>query len=182
MLEILRRLTLIHLRKLKKTRLNIRSKKSPDKNSPVGIKPFVCLKGRFHREKGSPKSLKFKEGDATKVKVKERINNFESIAKNSEVPKCKSNKNTMDLKDIKIKRIVELFESEEASKVVQAPKNVEIDGASGVIGDAFRVKDAFKLLMDSRGDARKKTPGKVHRRSRNSSTRKEKASSKKISK
>ena len=79
----------------------------------------------------------------------------------------------MDLKDIKIKRIVELFESEEASKVVQAPKNVEIDGASGVIGDAFRVKDAFKLLMDSRGDAHKKTPGKGPKSLRNSSTRKE---------
>ena len=83
------------------------------------------------------------------------------------------------MKDKKIKRIVELFESEDALKVVHAPN---VDRTSSVIGDVFRVKDAFKMLMDSRGDALKKAPGKGHRKFKKSSTRKETASSKKNSK
>ena len=116
-----------------------------------------------------------------KAKVKDRISDFESIAKNSEVPKDKSNNRIIEVKDKKIKRIVELFESEDALKVVHAP-NVEFDRTSSVIGDASRLKDAFKMLMDSRGDALKKTPGKGHRKFKKSSTRKETASGKKNSK
>ena len=137
--------------KTSSTKVNTRS---PVKESKYGIKQFLCLKGKPNTDYKSPRK---------KVKsVREKIIDFESkIDKNPSQVETKDAKNTKEvieedkmikMKSEKIKRIAEIFE------MVNTKTIDDKEEANGTMVDV-KVKDAFEILMMSRGGTpAKKTP------------------------
>ena len=83
-----------------KTSSTIKLNKAPETDSPSGIKPYLCLKGKIRGEKGSPK-LKLKSSVGEKVKI------FESKARDLENPEVEDENLKAKKGRNKIKRLVE---------------------------------------------------------------------------
>ena len=132
----------------------------------MGIKPFLCLRGKLQKGSLSPKKT---------LSVKDRVKQFEVEA--NDVPEDKSSKslvveNNKNNKSEKIKRMLSLYEngSPLLKKMVREPvkdlKDVEANARNVV-----KVQNAFEVLMAS-GDSLTKTQRKSTMKAKKSSAAK----------
>ena len=149
-----------------KTSSTKRSKQAGGKQTQMGIKPFLCLRGKLQKGSLSPKKT---------LSVKDRVKQFEVEA--NDVPEDKSSKslvveNNKNNKSEKIKRMLSLYEngSPLLKKMVREPvkdlKDVEANARNVV-----KVQNAFEVLMAS-GDSLTKTPRKSTMKAKKSSAAK----------
>ena len=115
--------------------------KAPGNKSPPGIRPFLCLKGKFIKEKESPKLA------LRKCKVKDKMNKFESMSKSDKALMSRDKDVSKKVNEDKIKRIIELFETGNAPKVVHAPSKIEDASKENKLG---KMECVVELLMLSR--------------------------------
>ena len=135
--------------------------RSPAKPPIVGIKPFLCLK-----RKPPKRSIL----SPTKS-IKDKIRVFESklkCRKPSQEDKCVKDRNVnktdknVKIKSDKMKRIVEMFEKDDASEQVNRDSV-----NTSTRNEGQKVKNAFELMMMTKGDTpTRKTPKLKRIRSR----------------
>ena len=150
-----------------KTSSTKRSKKATDKHTQLGIKPFLCLKGKQLSCKLSILSPK------KSVSVRDRVKTFEIKDTGQDANERNYAHNYAHKKSDKIRKMLEMYENEiPLNKKMVHASNGDIDGnTTGTRKDEFvKVSNAYELLMKTKGDTPERTPRKKIMKPQKSST------------
>ena len=137
----------------------------------MGIKPFLCLRGKLLKENLSTKNT---------LSVKDRIKQFEVEAKDvTEAKDPKKVKVESDMRSEKMKRMLRIYEdgSPLIKKMVREPDKVvlepdkDLEDKEADTRNEVTIRNAFEVLMTN-GDTRIKSPRKSVMKAKKSSVAK----------